>query len=311
MSMATMSEAPDITIRRLSDALGAEVIGVDLSQPLEPSVVALLQQAFLEHHLLAFRDQNFTEQQQISFSELFGPLEVFPEQDKTKGSSQTYHVANTSQDGKHLGANATMSIYQKVNQRWHTDSSYRFIPSLASLMFAIEVLPDEAEGGETEFSNMFLAYDALPNELKEDLEHRHMAHYYEFGRRLFPELPPVSAAEREAVPPVCHPVVRIHPERGGRRSLYFTTNAGNEIGGFTAEDGAAMHRRLSEHASNQRFTYKHRWKDGDFVMWDNRCLLHRAIPYDMDKYRRALRRTTVAGAGPIVGPFSPEARQYR
>lgn len=175
-------------------------------------------------------------------------------------------------------------------------------------MYGVEVPPDETEGGETEFSNLFTAYDVLSEEMKEHPAPLHMVHYYEFGRRIFPQLPPVTPAERENVPPVSHPVVRVHPDRNYRRSLYFTTNTGNEISGMSLEEGQALHKELARHVSEARFCYKHRWRAGDLVMWDNRCLLHRAVSFDVVKYRRVMRRTTVGGDGPIIGPFSAEAR---
>ena len=106
-------------------------------------------------------------------------------------------MANVNLDGKHLTDQDEQVIFQKVNQRWHTDSSYRFIPSYASLLYGIEVLPDEANGGETEFVNMFKVYEGLDEKLKAKLEYLHMVHYYEFGRRMFPNLPPVSEFEKE------------------------------------------------------------------------------------------------------------------
>ena len=201
-----------------------------------------------------------------------------------------------------LPAHDPRVIFQRNNARWHTDSSYRFVPSLASILYGIEVLPDGAAGGETGFSNMFLAYEALPEDMKRRLEPLHMVHNYEGIRRLEPEMPPTSAGERDAFPPVSHPVIRVHPDRDGRRSLYFTCNTAREIGGGTLEEGQALHEWLREHVSQPRFCYYHRWRPRDLVMWDNRCLLHRAIPYDYEQHRRVLRRTTVAGSGPVVGP---------
>ena len=302
-SAAPLTEA-GFDIRPLSGILGAEVIGLDVSRPLDGPTLSKIDDAFQTHHLLCIRDQHLTPEQQVSFSRQFGELETFPEADKTKEAPVIYHVANVSTDGELLGARHVQSIFQKVNARWHTDSSYRAIPSLASIMYGLEVMPADAIGGETEFSNMFLAYDALSEEMKAQLEPLHMVHYYEFGRRLFEELPPVSHAEKSLVPPVTHPVIRVHPDRDGRRSLFFTTNAGNEIGGMTLEEGQALHRKLASHVSSAKFCYKHRWQVNDLVIWDNRCLLHRARGYDMDRYRRVFRRTTVAGAGPIRGPFS-------
>ena len=310
--MSTMAEqrvSQDFEISPLRGALGAEVVGLDLAVPLSDSAFGRLRKALQTYHLLCFRDQrDLDDEAQLAFTRRWGELEVFPEADKTKSASTIYNVANVSVDGEHLGPDDHRSIYQKVNARWHTDSSYRYIPSFASIMLGIEVLPDEAQGGETEFSNMLLAYDALSDEMKSLIEPLHMVHYYEFGRRLFSELPPVSPFEREVVPPTCHPLVRIHPDREGRRSLFFTTNAGNEVSGMSLEQGQALHRQLASHASRAEFTYLHRWRPFDLVMWDNRVLLHRAKSYDMARYRRVFRRTTVAGKGPVLGPFSRAVR---
>lgn len=299
----------DIGIRRIDPALGAEITGLDLSRPLGPAAVSAILDALQEHHLLCFPGQDLTEDSLVAFSKQLGPLEVFPEADKTKTASTVYNVANVSPEGEHLPVDDHRVVFQLVNARWHTDSSYRHIPSFASIMFGLEVLPDEAEGGETEFTNMLAAYDALPAETKARIEPLHMVHYYEFGRRLYPALPPVSQTEREFVPPTSHPLVRLHPDRDNRRSLFMTTNAGNEISGMSLEDGQALHQELAAHVSQAEFCYKHRWRAGDLVIWDNRVLLHRARAYDMAKYRRVLRRTTIAGTGPIQGPFTAGVAQ--
>jgi len=259
--------------------------------------------------MLCFRDQRLDDDQQVAFSTQFGPLELFPEKDKTKGKIEVYNVANVSPEGEHLAQDDQRVIFQRNNGRWHTDSSYRYIPSLASIMYGVEVLPDDSEGGETGFSNMLAAYAALPDNRKTLLEPLHQVHSYADIRRLEPAMPPMTAAERDALPPVTHPVIRVHPDRHYRRSLYFTSNTSLEIGGMTHEEGKALHRWLVDYVGRPEFCYFHRWQPGDLVMWDNRVLLHRAIPYDYARFRRVLRRTTVAGAGPIMGPFWPEARQ--
>jgi alpha-ketoglutarate-dependent taurine dioxygenase len=292
------------TVRRIGKTLGAEVMGLDLAQPCVPTTLNWLRSTLQEHHVLCVRKQILSEQQQLAFSEQLGSLEAFPEKDKTKSESTIYNVANVSAEGQHLPVTDHRVIFQLVNARWHTDSSYRYIPSFASLLYGIEVLPDDAPGGETEFSNMFAAYDALPNDLKQRLQPLHMVHSYEFGRRMFPELPPLTQTEREFVPPTSHPLVRVHPDRGNRRSLFMTANAGNEVSGMSLEEGQALHRQLHDHVSNPAFCYLHRWQKGDFVIWDNRCTLHRARAYDMAQYRRVFRRTTIAGAGPVLGPYS-------
>ena len=293
--------------KSLPGCFGIEISKIDLSSSLSNNEITNIKKLFQDFHLIVFKEQNLNDDDQLKFTEYFGELEEFPEADKTKESNKTYHVANVTVEGKHLTEEDDQVIFQKVNQRWHTDSSYRFIPSYASLLYGIEVLPDEARGGETEFVNMFKVYENLEDNLKTKLESLHMVHYYEYGRRMFPNLPPVSAFERENIPPVSHPIIRLHPDRNNKRSLFFTANAGNEIGGMKQEEGASLHSHLVDIVENSSFQYKHRWEKGDLVMWDNRCLLHRAIPYDMNKYRRVFRRTTVAGSTAIKGPFlNPE-----
>jgi alpha-ketoglutarate-dependent 2,4-dichlorophenoxyacetate dioxygenase len=294
----------DLAIQSLSPTLGAEIVGLDLAQPLDPRALGRVRDAFHEHHMLCFRDQRLTDEQLMTFSVQFGPLEAFPEQDKTKGKIEVYNVANVSPEGEHLAVEDPRVIFQRNNARWHTDSSYRFEPSLASILYGIEVLPEGAEGGETGFSNMLLAYEALPDDMKRRLEPLHQVHNYEGIRRLEPTMPPTSQVERDAFPPVTHPLIRVHPDRGGRRSLYITCNTSREIGGGTLDEGQKLHEWLREWVDQPRFCYYHRWRVFDLVMWDNRVLLHRAIPYDYAKYRRVLRRTTVAGRGPVMGPFS-------
>ncbi len=306
MSLAEQDSA--FTIAPVSNAVGAEIGGLDLAQPLTPETLAAVREAFQRHHMLCFRDQTLTDAELLAFSTQFGPLEVFPEKDHTKDKIEVYHIANVNLAGEHLPEDDPIVVYQRNNGRWHTDSSYRYVPSLASILYGIEVLPDEAEGGETGFSNMLAAYAALPDEMKTKLEPLHQVHSYADIRRLEPTIPPMSVEERDAFPPVTHPVIRVHPDRDFQRSLYFTSNTSLEIGGMTLEEGKALHSWLVDYVGRPEFCYFHRWRKNDLVMWDNRVLLHRAIAYDYARYRRVLRRTTVGGDTTIMGPFFPNAR---
>lgn len=300
MEQADIVECPVIT--PLDGPLGAVITGVDLSSPQNSDQIQAFRDALDAYGVLCFRDQTFTELQQIAFTEQWGPLEDFPEENKTVAASTVYNVANVSAQGEHLPETDHRVIFQRVNALWHTDSSYRYVPAYASLLYGIEVMPDDAVGGRTGFSNMVLAYEALPSDLKARIEPLHMVHSYEHGRRLFPSLTALSNFEKNAVPPVSHPLVRVHP--GGRRSLFMTANAGNEISGMQLEEGQALHRQLVEHVSRPEFCYFHKWKKGDLVVWDNRTTLHKAEVYDMARYRRVFRRTTLAGDGPVLGPYS-------
>lgn len=306
--MSLAEQDSGFTITPVSEAIGAEVVGLDLAQPLDPDTFATVRDAFQRHHMLCFRDQVLTDDQMVAFSNQFGPLEEFPEKDHTKDKVEVYHVANVNLDGEHLAEEDPAVVYQRNNGRWHTDSSYRYIPSLSSILYGIEVLPDGAQGGETGFSNMLAAYAALPDEMKAKLEPLHQVHSYADIRRLEPTIPPMSVEERDAFPPVTHPVIRVHPDRDYQRSLYFTSNTSLEIGGMTLDEGKALHRWLVDYVSRPEFCHYHRWRKNDLVMWDNRVLLHRAIEYDITRYRRVLRRTTIGGDTTILGPFFPEAR---
>lgn len=302
--MESTLERQPLTIRRLGQPLGAEVLGIDLSQPVDDKTMEALHAALQAHGVLCFRDQTLTEAQQIEFSKRWGPLEDFPEENKTLAAATVYNVANVSAEGEHLPETDHRVIFQKVNALWHTDSSYRYIPAYASLLYGIEVMPDGAEGGRTGFSNMVAAYEVMPPEMKARIEPLHMVHSYEHGRRQFPQLPTLSNFEKNAVPPVSQPLVRVHPESGYRRSLFMTANAGNEISGMSLEEGQALHHQLIEYISRPEFCYFHQWQKGDLVVWDNRTTLHKAEAYDMARYRRVFRRTTVAGNGPVLGPYS-------
>jgi taurine dioxygenase/alpha-ketoglutarate-dependent 2,4-dichlorophenoxyacetate dioxygenase len=298
------SSTQQYTINPLGAALGAEVLGLDLAQPVGAELIQLMKQALNQYGVLCLRKQNLTEQQQIAFSRLWGPLEDFPEENKTVAAPTVYNVANVSAEGEHLPDTDHRVIFQKVNALWHTDSSYRYVPAYASLLYGIEVMPAGAEGGRTGFSSMVAAYEALSPEMKAKIEPLHMVHSYEHGRRVYGSLPPLSNFEKNAVPPVSQPLVRVHLDSGGRRSLYITANAGNEISGMPLEEGQALHAQLIDHIARPEFCYFHTWEKGDLVVWDNRTTLHKAEHYDMARYRRVFRRTTVAGKDPVFGPFS-------
>ena len=139
--------AEHVTVTPLGKALGAEVGGLDLARPMTPAELDAVHEAIRTHHLVCFRDQHLDSGEQVAFSKQLGPLEVFPEQDKTKGENTVYNVANVSPEGEHLPVDDHRVVYQKVNARWHTDSSYRYIPSFASIMYAIRVLPTERRAG--------------------------------------------------------------------------------------------------------------------------------------------------------------------
>ena len=152
------------------------------------------------------------------------------------------------------------------------------------------------------------AYNHLPEDKKILLEPLHQVHSYNDIRRLEPGLPELTYEEKSNFPPVTHPIIRVHPDRNFRKSLYFTSNTSLEIGGMSLEQGKELHKWLVNYISQPKFCYTHKWQKNDLIMWDNRVLLHRVIPYDYAKYRRAMIRGTVEGEVPVLGPFSNEVR---
>ena len=298
-----MHKSQDIVVRKLGKTFAAEVIGFDLSSEPAAASAKRVWELIEQYYVVCIRNQHFTHEEFIRFSQQMGPLEDYIDEEKTKGTAAIYNVGNTGPDGSTLPPDDPRVRAQATNVVWHTDSSYRDIPASLSLLFGREVLPPEAPGGETEFSDMMAAYEGLPEAMQKKLAPLHMVHSIVNARRLF-DLAPVTPAQLDAVPSSCHPVIRVHPDRGGRCSLFFSGNVAREVGGVPLKEGQKLHDVLMEHANHPDYTYRHRWQVGDLLIWDNRVTMHRAVPYELTKYRRMLERTTVAGTGPVLGPFS-------
>ena len=294
----------DFKITNLSQQMGISIEDFDCSKKLNKNEIESLKNLIQDNHFICFKNQLINEENLLNFTRNFGNLETYPEKDKTKNKIEIFNVANVSATGDHLHEDDPRVVLQKNNSRWHTDSSYRYYPALFSVLYGKEVLPKNAQGGQTEFSIMLLAYESLSKEKKQFLEPLQQVHSYNDIRRLEPSLPELSFEEKSNFPPVTHPIIRIHPDRKFKKSLFFTSNTSLEIGGMSLKEGRELHSWLVEYISNPRFCYTHYWESNDLIMWDNRVLLHRVIPYDYSKYRRAMIRGTVEGLGPVLGPFS-------
>ena len=296
-------------IKKLTKNFGVEITNFDCSKIVNNNELEVLKKTIQESHFICFKNQDLNGNTLAKFTKNFGGLEAYPEKDKTKGKIEIFNVSNVSEDGKHLSPDDQRVILQKNNSRWHTDSSYRYHPASFSILFGQETLPQEAIGGQTEFSNMLIAYDNLSEEKKTLLQPLHQVHSYNDIRRLEPGLPELTHEEKSNFPPVTHPIIRVHPDRSFKKSLYFTSNTSLEIGGMSLEKGKELHAWLVDYISQSQFCYKHSWEKNDLIMWDNRVLLHRVIPYDYAKYRRAMIRGTVEGKVPVLGPFSNDVRK--
>jgi taurine dioxygenase len=264
--------------------LGAEVIGLDLAQPLDTAARNSVYEAFVRYHVLCFRDQRLDKQQQIAFTEQFGTLERHIARNRGSDNPLVHTVSNLGADGKPSG---------KVgSQEWHTDKSFRPEPSLATILHAIVMPPN---GGDTCFANMYAAYDALSEADKAELDSVRVIHSWELsqqkhGRAATPE-------EIADAPPMSHPLVRVHPDTG-RKCLFMGVHASHFDGRPMAE-GRERLAALEAHATQARFVYRHKWIAGDMLMWDNRCLLHRAdANFDAAQFPRVLHRTCLRGTAP-------------
>ncbi len=290
---STPVDAPaPLQILPFDGPLGAEVIGLDLSTPLDPDTFAQLHQAHLQHHVLVFRDQRITPEQQIAFSRRFGPLQIHVlRKFQLPGHPEILVVSNIKEKGEPIGLG-------DAGHYWHSDLSYKPKPSLGSLLLAQE-LP--AEGGDTLFANQHLAWDSLPDALKHAIEGRQAEHSYlakyEELRARSPWRPALTPEQIAEVAPVQQPVVRTHPETG-RRALFVSEHFTTGIVGLPRDESDALLQELFAHSTRDALVYRHRWQPYDMVFWDNRSVMHLAAGTP-EHLRRRLHRTTIEGDTPF------------
>ena len=281
----------------------ARLTGLDLSKPLDSGDFGQVHAAFNRYAVVVFPEQTLTDGQQIAFSERFGALEVSLRKDRQRriDNPRISDISNVDEKDRVFDPDDERAIYNAGNRLWHSDSSFKRVPAMASLLSGREVPP---EGGETEYADLRGAWDALPADRKRGLESLVAEHSFVYSRGLI-GYDQFTDAERAAVPPVPQAVVRTHPATG-RKALYVGSHASHIIG-RPVEEGRALLRELLDFATQPRFVYRHVWRQHDLVMWDNRCALHRGRPWDERRYRRIMHRTTVAGAGPTAVDGRPIA----
>ncbi|HEX7215849.1 MAG TPA: TauD/TfdA family dioxygenase [Methylomirabilota bacterium] len=289
-----------LTTRTLHPEFGVEIVDLDVAR-VDDATFQEVVAAFEEHSVLLFRGQSLTDDQQISFSRRFGPLETTIRSIASQAGTPV-HIANLSNvdaEDRLIPAGDKRNLYNAGNQMWHTDSSFKRVPAHASLLSAREIPP---VGGETQFASMRVAYARLPADLQRFLDGRVAIHSFVYSRGLVDDalMPPDHAAQ---VPPVRQALVRANPVNG-RKAFYVGSHACEIVGMPTAEARALL-RELRETATRPELVYTHRWRVGDLVMWDNRCMLHRGRPWDESRYRRVMHRTTVAGTGPTAPDEGP------
>jgi taurine dioxygenase len=270
--------------RKLSPALGLEVVGIDLSQPINPLLAAQLEATWHEGLVLLLRDQVLTMENQVRFAECFGPLAKVVNVQNATGHPSVMLISNIRKDGKPIGA------LPDGEMQFHTDQCYLERPAMASMLYAIEV-PNV--GGNTLFANAYSAYETLPADIKRKLDGRKAINAYDYdnastkrGTRL-----------RDGVPYYVHPVVRTHPGTG-RKALYVNRLMTLSIEGMPEAESNALLNFLFDHQEQRQFVYEHVWRVGDILMWDNRCTLHARSDFSSDE-RRLMRRIAVLGEKPV------------
>lgn len=279
--------------RHFDAPLGGEIINLDLSAPLSDVAFDTLRKSFLDAQVLVFRNQfNLTPQQHIAFSRRFGELQIHVLKEfHLSGHPEILVVSNVVENGRKIGLG-------DAGRYWHSDLSYKEEPSLGSLLHAQELPATE---GDTIFANMYLAYETLPDPIKQRIEGRRAVHSYTLK---YDDLRARSNARNALTPeqlaqvaPVSHPIVRVHPETG-RKALFVSEGFAARIEGLPEGESDELLKFLFAHSTRPEFLYRHKWQPGDLLFWDNRATIHLAVGCPPDQ-RRTLYRTTVKGDKPV------------
>jgi taurine dioxygenase len=284
------SSARPLESRPLSPGLGAEVLGIDLSTPLSPNTFRQIYDLFLDAQVLLFRRQNLDGASQVAFGRLFGELQIHVMDQYHAGAHpELYQLTNLDEEGNPNGKHP-----DKGTLAWHTDGSWREVTGQATILFA-EVTLASGSGGETHFCDMYAALEHL-TETHGPLVHVYATHSLDFSRNRRHGEEPLTSKQRKQIPPVTHPLVRVHPETGAH-ALFLGDHA-ETIVGMEYEAGRTLIDELNAQAIAPSRVYEHTWLSGDLMVWDNRCVQHRATAYDTSVHARVVRRCTVLGEKP-------------
>ena len=281
-----------ISLSPITPDFVAEVFDVDLTRPVSDADFAAIANAFWKYSVLIFPNQDITQAQQLAFAERFGPVErertLDPKATPSRFDGAFSDISNLNAEGKIWAADSRQRMYKAGNKLWHTDSSFKYLPALTSLLHARTTVPI---GGHTEFADQRAAYDALSDKEKREFEGLIVEHWIATSRQRsgFHDF---NEEERRRLPPVPQMLVRTIPQNG-RKSLYVASHAGR-IFGMPDAEGRALIDGLLDHVTQRQFVYTHRWRPNELVMWDNRCTMHRGTDYDDLRYVRDMRRVTVS-----------------
>jgi len=279
-----------LDLRHLHPDFGVEIRCVDLSKPLDEGRFADVASAVERYSVVLFRGQTLDDDGQLAFSRRFGELEYgHLAYGRDRSIEYIGRIGNIDKDGAQLPARHRKVVFSTGNEMWHTDSSFRQVPARLSISYAYEVTPD---GGELEFVSTRPAYARLPLDLKEKIASLIAIHDYSYSRSKVGKNV-VSTSLAASLPPVPQKLVRRNPVTG--QSNYFVGSHARSIEGWRDEDARELLDDLVTRATPPENRYRHQWRVGDLLIWDNRCVLHRGMPYDADRYRRRMHQTRVAG----------------
>ena len=288
--MADLASHHSITVTPLSPEIGAEVKGLDLSQPIDETTYQQVRDALLKHLILLFRDQDISPEQHIAFSGWFGELSIHVVSDcLLPGHPEILVVSNVKENGRPIGLHGSSRLF-------HSDIAYQDEPSMGSLFLCRECPP---RGGETEFANMYAAYEALPEQRRTWLERQRGVNDYIYHYEVYEKhRKPLTDEQKAKLKPAVHPAVRTHPETG-RKAIFLSQSHTSHFEGLEIDESRRIIQEVTEFCARPQFVYRHRWRPGDLVFWDNRCTMHRVLPWD-DQYRRLMHRTTIKGDKPYL-----------
>jgi len=278
-------------VKPLHPALGCEISGITLAQAVEPAMFDKVYEAFLDYELILFRDVDLPPATQVAFARAFGEIQihVMNQYQKYPEFPEIYMLTNADRDGKPTGKHP-----DKGTLHWHTDGSWRERTGQATMMYS-EIVPPT--GGETEFADMYAAYDNLSPEMKKGIEGKRAIHNLDFSRTRRHGEDPMTAEQKAKVPPIAHPIVRTHPETG-RKAIFLGDHA-QEIEGMGFDESRVLIDELNELITPQSQVYTHVWSPRECMVWDNRCTLHRATGFDEVNRVRVMRRCTINGDRPF------------
>ena len=286
MQTSNLKQVKMFGIRPIGANFAAEIVGLDLADPLGDELFGALYSAFLQHKILVFRNQYFDDDAHSHFARRWGKLQVHVLNQYHKSTNpEIIYLSNLDRDGKPKGEHPDPGA-----AIWHTDGSWAKERGLATMLYGM-VLPKS--GGDTLFADMVAAYDGLSEAMKQQLEGLIAVHSLDYSRSQTTAKQQMTDEQKRAAPPVEHPVIRVHPD-SGRKSIYLGQHA-SHIVGMPIDEGRKLIRQINEHATQPRYVYIHRWLPRDFVMWDNRQVLHKATDFDWINDVRTMRRTTTVG----------------